>query len=650
MRSFALLVALAATASGQELTPERGEALAAATVLVKRANATLAGVIVRKQGKQAVVLTGPLAADETPAYKPWIDVRLRHNTGKEHAVSANVLMRFKDATLLLVNSSQDDLAEPLVPAADPATDRRVFVCGFDTRGERPNMRGNPASIVPGTVQKATVASALAISVADPKTKKDLVGVFVGAPVVDENCGLVGIGASLVREVWGDGQTLSIGPHGLALAELPQDRPLAPVLEEVENVSGRIRLTLKAALVDPFSHLREVRVAWRKGPGGAEAIEALERVTIWPSDEGKGEVRVEGKAGDEVELAARVLCTRDGAEVASPPTLLKVKFAAAKAEDDWLGKEGPKQEPAPGPAPRETGRDLATPPTTVLDLKVTKLALSGKAVIPGALWSGDSRSLYLLEKAGTLHKIEAASLREERVLEVGKPAAWLGDSKEGLLVSVPDLQELWVLDRETLARKAAIPIGKRDGFLASPGIAYAFAVTPDAVLALDLKRGAALKETKQRLPSAAALTPDGKFLITADDGHLSRLRVEGAQFFRDDDADKAFRPLELVLSPDAKEVALVSPTMVSIFELGDLKKPPTVLKPSGNLSRFGFGRDGRFLAQIGACPLVSLSAAGFKEKEYALGQLWGWGQLLPSPDGRRLLVHNGTELFLTDLPN
>ncbi|MCS7045099.1 MAG: hypothetical protein NZO58_01955 [Gemmataceae bacterium] len=216
-----------------------------------------------------------------------------------------------------------------------------------------------------------------------------------------------------------------------------------------------------------------------------------------------------------------------------------------------------------------------------------------------VWSADGAAFFVLDAAGTLRRINRTEQIVEARLELGvgeglpppllrplggapaKPEApakrTLAMCRLGLLVSQPALQEVWLIDPDTLrvVKRISAPGIRR--ILAVPALAHAFAASRQVVerkppaAEIDVKRTVkdvvAVLDTAAGVPlhyfdvapRLAALTPDGQFLFTeSSDGKLVRYQVRQDVLVYDDESV----PISMVdqgqgicVSPDSRYVCL-----------------------------------------------------------------------------------------------
>src|SRR5262245_40913422 len=157
-------------------------------------------------------------------------------------------------------------------------------------------------------------------------------------------------------------------------------------------------------------------------------------------------------------------------------------------------------------------------TEVMGLKVTPVKL--RANLLGCMcWADDKgTAFWALDPVGTIQRISFPDLKVTHTIELGKKCSWLSPSAEGLVVSVAEAKEVWVLDptKFTLKQKIAVPSLQR----AASALSLSTAFAPDGkdLYEVDLKKGTAAKYSGEEPKLAGykdpVVSPDGKYLFIA----------------------------------------------------------------------------------------------------------------------------------------
>jgi hypothetical protein len=111
-----------------------------------------------------------------------------------------------------------------------------------------------------------------------------------------------------------------------------------------------------------------------------------------------------------------------------------------------------------------------------DLKVTTLGLPAKGLLPCLLWADAEGSAFLAlhSDTGVLRRISFPALKVTKRKELDGKFSWMSMSAEGLLLSCPDSERIWVVDPATLEVKTRIDVPKLRRAASAPGLSWAVA--------------------------------------------------------------------------------------------------------------------------------------------------------------------------------
>lgn len=323
-----------------------------------------------------------------------------------------------------------------------------------------------------------------------------------------------------------------------------------------------------------------------------------------------------------------------------------------------------------------------------------------SIAPGMVWSTDQESFFALTRDGTLYRIRVPSLQESDKLVIGKNCTRLAKSKAGLVVVSDELQEIWVIDEETLTVQRKISLGNvldqgtdPVDILTSPEIATGHVriaptggkVDGSEFWVVDLRRGRvvnrlryfaelsnkALTSGQVKVPKnswknvvfytlefqVCAMSPDGKYIISNDRKELQRVRVRGNAFTYEEVSANIFTDgeTELTFSSDSNYLA-ISGHHTEIVRVHDLQQP--IVKLDSRLPGFstkpaaGFAFDNRarqFYVGGDNALLSTWSPQGLPLKTYGFrGNGECTYQLLCHPDGFKLVAYSDTGLWWVEL--
>jgi hypothetical protein len=384
---------------------------------------------------------------------------------------------------------------------------------------------------------------------------------------------------------------------------------------------------------------------------------------------------------------QVLLRQNGQVVSNLSGVISITGAPAGASapgGDWLSATTPGLSPGTSVAsPTASGRSLIKASHEFQGAKVDQLDVEAAKVVPSMQWSLDGKFLYLLETTGTLHKIAVPGFREQSVLETRQVANDMALSNQGLVLGLPQVQEVWLVDADSLAFKKRIPIAGLTFVTAAPSgsVAYASYDRDQSLAVIDLATGQVTKRFEARRiseeqgvfvkkhPEGTGLgefqflnvSPDGKYLFCESGGSLHRFRVEGQNLIYEEmSADLAENPQRLEISPDSQYVALVTGEgngdidyTTNIYRLSDLSTPVVRIASGAYPRALAFDRAAaKIYAQKHDAQLLVFTPAGLQEKAFTFVPRGRSGgevkQLLAHPDGSKVLVLIESQLLWLEL--
>ncbi len=273
-----------------------------------------------------------------------------------------------------------------------------------------------------------------------------------------------------------------------------------------------------------------------------------------------------------------------------------------------------------------------------DLKATTLKLPANEVLPCMLWADAEGTAFLALEGdtGVLRRISFPDCIATKEKQLDGAFTWMSLSAEGLLLSDPHSEKIWIVDPATLEVKDKIPVPKLKRATSSPGLSWAAACDQGSfqsqkLYVVDLKSKASARVT---VPQGAiffgphlgqfsgnrigvdnpVVTPDGRHVFTQGDnpivypgpGPLSGSPVvppgvlpsaisrfsfnDGKLKYEESDAGRTEQEPKtdavITVSPDSKLVCLVSSQsgvvkanhgyMTPIYPLDTFKKPSATL--------------------------------------------------------------------------
>jgi hypothetical protein len=641
------------------------------------------------------------------------------NPSTEVSAPANIVALDHDADLAVLKIQSTHLPNPIRRFSSQTIRETMplYIFGFPF-GQDLQLSTAAGQNPAVTVGKGTISSIRVLS-KDSKMYQiqgDLNPGNSGGPVVELDGALVGIAEAKVVGT----QIGFVIPYqwflDILIGRVSQcvfthsEKPEDPQLSKSESSQGVI-YHVKASLIDPLQKLKSVtllvipaasvKTQAKPQPDGqwtALTVGMKEVPLIIQGDTARGTSTFGNENGKSVSLYLfQVKATRtDGSTFFTPPGHLVVNnpsgpntsnssSSSSSTGKGWLGT-GSSSLPQGGgafPSPNAGNVFLAGPKKMVLDAVVTTLSVDAAKVLPTMIFSADGKVIYLAEKAGVLRKIIVPSFLQERDLVLGTPASSLAISTEGLVISAPQAQALWVVDPGTfqVKRKISAPGAKFVG--SAPPLSLAFVADGEGLGIYDLVGGHVVNEASSRdfqqegntayktNPEGSgfpefhqfAVSPDGKFLITLGSQCLHRFRIQRANLIYEEyGPDLGHGRVEI--SGDSDYVALAGgsgnghlvdhPRIGNgtfVYSISNLSQPILGIS-TGSIPRvFAFDQAAHKLyTQNYENQLLVFTSEGLKEREYPLSKRGDEvRQILVHPRGKQMLVLTDTQLFWVQLP-
>ena len=337
-------------------------------------------------------------------------------------------------------------------------------------------------------------------------------------------------------------------------------------------------------------------------------------------------------------------------------------------------------------PVDTGEQLKIQTDVVEGLNLTRLGLPGAGIDSPPVWTPDGKVLFVLESKGLMRRIQTPSFREDRRVELGVAAGFLNRSREGLIVHVKDLEEVWVIDEVRLTVKTRLHAPKISSISSAPSLSVAFGSTSNELRILDLKKGGWAEKLEadrkwhdwkdrirkdpgvQRLDyfGFPKVSPDGKSLFWVSYGRHWRAAIRGTTI-EPQEAGPSLGGDEIrflpAFSQDSQLVAFPyyggnrelekfpkegDATGVYVFKSDDLQNPVGTVGKKLHVSSLCFDKAASVVYTRGISHRLAIwTMAGVKTHEFA-GPRGIQGFMVCYPEGRRVLLQSGADVFWIEL--
>jgi hypothetical protein len=316
----------------------------------------------------------------------------------------------------------------------------------------------------------------------------------------------------------------------------------------------------------------------------------------------------------------------------------------------------------GDAPQVTssGESVKGATREVGDLKVTPVKLRAN-VLGCMFWADkDGTGFWALDPVGACRLISFPDLKEVRKIELDRKCSWLAPSAEGLVASVVETQEVWLVDPAKGAVKHKIKVADLKRAVSALGLSTAFAVNDQEMLELDLKAGKAARYAGEAPKfgnyADPVMSPDGKYLFTRGLETMNRFGVKSGKARLQQEGPRIAQgrvDIGIQVSVDAKFVALPSYAGnygtnygVNVYPVENIERPEAVLQFGGpcGMAFAADPRGGKFYAE----GLLVFGQDGKRERAEKLdaGEV---KQILVHPAGGRLLILGTGQFLLVEMP-
>jgi hypothetical protein len=317
----------------------------------------------------------------------------------------------------------------------------------------------------------------------------------------------------------------------------------------------------------------------------------------------------------------------------------------------------------------------TPATTARQIPVTpdvKLVSFGENVQgwPACLLWADPRgsSFFALDGAkGVLRRISVPDLKVVQEKDYKRKAAWLAPSAAGLVLSVPDRNEVWLVDPTTLEVTRTIAVDKLQRAVSAAPLSVAFAAADrgDALHVIDLASGQVKKyqPTEPNFVRAwmdnPAVTPDGKYLFTEGGAtFLLRSAVKDGGVTPQEKSPEVGREGRVCISADSRFMcyavregnknATGRGWSTVVFAADSFKKQECVLDLDSHCMPVDWDLvTGNIYTGTPETQLVVYNNGGVKQKDVKVGKGQA-RQFLAHPEGNKVVVLLLDQLWLVDL--
>jgi S1-C subfamily serine protease len=674
--ALVLLCTAAPTSRGDDaIPPEVINHIKAATVFIKVRTGPLeasgTGFLMQAEGDTALIVTNehvvaPPKGLSLPPTRYEVIFHSGRKTERSFAATLVAADADRDLAVLRVKGAED-LPKPLDIAekVELAETMPVYLFGFPFGKALSASRGNPAiTIGRGGISSLREDDRGKVTVI--QIDGDLNPGNSGGPVVDRKGRLVGVAVAKIR-----GTNIGMAVPAAELTEMLLGRVSGITRRVVKVENGAAELEFRLQFIDPLNRVNKAQILYAP----ADAVTQPVR----PDKDGKFpplpnasiiELTVENQVG-----VGRVTLKSDAAPavnyyfqpayVRGDKTLTHVSAGKPQAISfTALAKGGGPKDPKTPVDPRES-KTTGLPdvePQRVGDVKVRSIP-AGNGSQSCMCWSADGKAFYALDGDGVVRRFSYPDLKEEATNAIGRKCGWLSVSALGVVATVRDAQEAWLLDPVTLKEGKKATIAKAQYCVSSPKLNIAFAAEGGfgggTITVIDLKTGKQVKQFTGRDFGGRVgfdrpvVSGDGKWLFTTGGiEQVFRFRISGQTLTPVDFTDRIIQGAFVGLSVSNEGDFVCAPSgggnyganySTYIYSSSNLKKQLLTVSSGAYPSAVGFDvKSGLIYAQNHESPLIVFDLKGIKQKEFALKEdpktrSVSTRQFLVHPAGRQLVL-------------
>jgi hypothetical protein len=341
---------------------------------------------------------------------------------------------------------------------------------------------------------------------------------------------------------------------------------------------------------------------------------------------------------------KALADRQAAE----EELRKLKAVAAKdTKPDFPGEK-------PGAEPVSLRGDT----TKIDDLTLTPVKLDAKLLLPRLSWADAKGSAFFTaDEHGVVQRISFPDLKLERVKDFERKCTGLAVSSEGVLLSFPDPQQVWLLDPRSLDVRKKIDVPGVRAVAATPA-SHVGVAAGEKIYAVDLKTGVAHACTLPENASVGVgfngpvMTADGQYVFTTGLEAMCRFKIVDGKLRYEETSPRIAHghvAVGVQVSPDSKLVCLPSRNGnyvskgygVYLYPVTTFQKSELLLDPGPHPAAVAFDPVAGYIYASGAGgPFTVFTPTGIPKKSYKV----------PGNEPRQYLVHPGGSKVLLLIDN
>ena len=724
---FIAICCLSALVTGQEAIPKQTlNKLKAATVYIRVSmgpeSGSGSGFLFKKDKRFAYIITNEHVVKQEGRFERTVEVDFFSGTAGRKALPAIVLSEDESRDLAVLKVPNKNLPEPinLKPSQEITETEGVYILGFPFGGAlATNERGPNVTIGRGTI--SSIRTDDWDSIEHVQIDGDINPGNSGGPIVFADGSLMGVSVATVI-----GTNIGIGIPGESVLDMLEGRIGSLSISQNSPSPKRVVCNMEAQLIDPMGAMRNISVLYIDPTEVSERDLAPDENGRWSRISSKmkeARFEVEGQAavaelsfrgdygevkkfihqikfvngrGEKLYTGPGVYTVRipekngsprrreepgrkvernDRITQSRPPAKEVEKSERKKSErksgGGWLGANNDDADEGgevAGMEPVAGNRSVAGEQFDCLDASCVPVNIDASATIRNLVWDSTHEHFFVLSAAGMMRKISFPDLIEVATLDIGSKCIGLDMSETGLCVLNQGMQDLLIINPETLEVQKRFAVGKAGRITASPATENVVIAIDGRMILMNSRNGAIRQEFRPRemgMPerrfsrfSKPALSPDGKYLLCEDTATLVCFRFKGERLvFEARSKPIARNSRSIEISSDSSYVAIPAGGgngkgyTTHVFEIDSLQDPVIEVQGGAYPQTLEFDKAaGLLYAQNSGSELLTINGDGRVRKSYDLRRNGSTLDLLVHPDGHKVLVMTETEIISVELPD
>lgn len=699
----------------QDSIPENTlKALKDATVFVRvetgNEGSTGSGFLIGKQKEYAYIVTNEHVIRRQGRASRTVEVDFFSGTRERKSLEATVVSEDESRDLAVLRVRNDSLPNPvkLSSSNEIRETLPVYILGFPFGESLSTNRSGPNV----TIGRGTISSVRSDDFGNLEKVQidgDLNPGNSGGPIVFSDGTLMGVSVATVL-----GTNIGVGIPGKSLRDMLFGRLGSMGLSQEANGPRKTSCSIKAKLIDPLEKVKSVSFMvidadridlkdhsadengkWSRLSSGMKEVKLKIDGQV-----ATGKTMFRGEFGEQLKLIHQVKFVNGrGDTFYTSPGEYVIRIAERKGRgsdrsrkgdvagndkqqnrntrkkratesEGWLGSARNGSGSVPEIEPESSNTSVAGVKFDCVDAKCQTLDFESSNMVPQLHWDAEHEHFFALSTEGLLRKISFPGLVEVTRIDIGSKCSWMQISKEGLCVLSPGIQDLIVLEPESLNPLKSIPIGEAEFFAASPESSLAYIAAGGDLRLVDLATGETQRSYRPddfRSNSGRVhgfgnptISPDGQYFFCVSHECMQRFLVtENGLEFAESGPRIGGNARQIVVSNDSQYVAMPAGGgngkgyTTFVYQVHDIKEKILEAEGGAYPKAIGFDKEaGMVYGQNHGAELITFTGKGLVNKSYDFGrdiEISNTNFILVHPAGHQLVLLTHPKMVMVNLP-